>query len=98
MRIPDLQEDDYSYMVGLGLLMWIFLVLFIVLSAKIGEPLLSLWDSSPVPVLQLHQLCPRSCTGFRQVGCLWQLKAPFNAAGFPASDMLVVADSMAIRP
>ena len=30
------QEDDYSHMVGLGLVMWIFLVLFIVLSAAIG--------------------------------------------------------------
>ena len=65
MRIPDLQEDDYSHMVGLGLLMWIFLVLFIVLSAKIGEPLLSLWDLLPVPILQLHQLCPWRSHRFR---------------------------------
>lgn len=59
MRFYDLQEDDYSHMVGLGLLMWIFLVLFIVLSAKIGKPLLSRWGSLLKPVLQLHQLCPQ---------------------------------------
>ena len=34
---PKIQEDDFGHIVGLGLLMWLFLCSFIVLSAAIGK-------------------------------------------------------------
>ena len=36
-------EDDFSKIVGLGLPMWIFIILFVLLSSSIGEPFLSSW-------------------------------------------------------
>ena len=36
MLASDVQEEDFSHIIGLGLLMWLFLVSFILVSAAIG--------------------------------------------------------------
>lgn len=37
MLTYDVQEEDFSHIIGLGLLMWVFLISFILLSAAIGK-------------------------------------------------------------
>ena len=56
-------EDDYASLVGLGLAMWVFLIMFVLLSSVWGTPLYCPLPipSSMLPVLAV-QLCIPACT------------------------------------